>query len=203
MPHAEVAAHTTSARVRELAARCAIWPDHAGRLHRELLGHYQEPHRRFHTLEHVGGVLHHLQTTTAGLDDTCAAQLAAWYHDVVYDPARGDNEEVSALLATTRLAQAGAPAAVVEDVARLVRSTAGHQPEQLDEAALCDADLAVLAGTPAAYERYRSGVRAEYAHVDEPTWRAGRARCSKRSSTAGRCSTPRRSPSGSDAPGAT
>ena len=48
-------------------------------------------------------------------------------------------------------------------------------PAAPDEAALCDADLAVLAADPATYAAYAAGVRAEYAHIDEAGWRTGRA----------------------------
>jgi predicted metal-dependent HD superfamily phosphohydrolase len=40
---------------------------------------------------------------------------------------------------------------------------------------LLDADLAILGAAPADYERYRLAVRAEYAHVPDDAWRAGRA----------------------------
>ncbi len=41
---------------------------------------------------------------------------------------------------------------------------------------LLDADLAVLGADPAAYAAYVSGVRHEYAHVDDGAWRVGRGR---------------------------
>ena len=41
-------------------------------------------------------------------------------------------------------------------------------------ASLDDADLAILASPPQRYADYAAGVRAEYAHVPEPAFRAGR-----------------------------
>jgi predicted metal-dependent HD superfamily phosphohydrolase len=40
---------------------------------------------------------------------------------------------------------------------------------------LIDADLAVLGSEPAAYQAYVTGVRAEYASVDDAAWRRGRS----------------------------
>ena len=40
---------------------------------------------------------------------------------------------------------------------------------------LFDADLAILGSSPAEYQAYVTGVRAEYAHVDDAGWRSGRA----------------------------
>jgi predicted metal-dependent HD superfamily phosphohydrolase len=112
---------------------------------------------------------------TWDVDDLVAVRLAAWFHDAVYDPRRADNEECSALLAARVLADLGVPDERVATVGRLVRSTAGHVGEATDEAMLADADLAVLGAEPAVYQAYVVGVRAEYAHVDDATWRVGRA----------------------------
>ena len=64
----------------------------------------------------------------------------------------------------------------VDEVARLVLLTAGHDPEPGDAngAVLCDADLAVLAGPPDAYAAYASAVRAEYGHLSDEEFTAGR-----------------------------
>jgi predicted metal-dependent HD superfamily phosphohydrolase len=141
-----------------------------------LLGHHREPHRRYHGVPHVLAVLRAIDTIapTWEVDDLEAVRLAAWFHDVVYDPRRGDNEECSALLAERVLGELGLPAEQVVTVGRLVRSTAGHFGEAPDEAMLADADLAVLGAEPAVYQAYAVGVRAEYAHLDDATWRAGR-----------------------------
>jgi predicted metal-dependent HD superfamily phosphohydrolase len=58
----------------------------------------------------------------------------------------------------------------------MIRGTADHRdPPDLDTAVLFDADLAVLGADPAGYGDYVRGVRAEYGHVDDAGWRAGRA----------------------------
>lgn len=158
----------------ELAGAVGVPADLAVELHRELVARHGEPHRRYHTLDHVGWVLHHLDTTASALPDRRAVDLAAWYHDAVYEPLSGDNEAASARLAAARLSEAGADREVVADVVRLVEATAGHQPSAVDEAALCDADLAVLGADPDGYADYVRGVRAEYRAVDDAAWAAGR-----------------------------
>ncbi len=67
-------------------------------------------------------------------------------------------------------------------MAALVDATAGHliddvaaADQSTDTAMLLDADLAILGADPAAYQAYANGVRAEYAHVDDDQWRAGRS----------------------------
>jgi predicted metal-dependent HD superfamily phosphohydrolase len=146
----------------------------AARLGEELVNRWSEPHRRYHTPEHLQVVLDRLDQLGGA---RFAVVLAAWYHDVVYDPARADNEAASAALALAGLPSVGVDEETVSEVARLVRLTATHQPGPGDEAGalLCDADLAVLGGTRGEYSAYRLAVRAEYGALDEASWRRGRA----------------------------
>jgi predicted metal-dependent HD superfamily phosphohydrolase len=149
----------------------------AGRLGDELVARYGEGHRRYHTTEHLTAVLDLVDEFAGHAADADAVRLAAWFHDAVYDPERGDNEERSARLAERMLADTDLPAERVAEVARLVRLTAGHAPEPGDSngQVLCDADLAILAATPADYAAYASAVREEYAFVPEDLFAAGRA----------------------------
>ncbi|RBY75236.1 metal-dependent phosphohydrolase [Geodermatophilus sp. TF02-6] len=134
-----------------------------------------EPHRRYHDLAHLAAVLGLVGELAAAATDPDAVRLAAWYHDVVYDPQRGDNEQVSAERARAGLRGLVA-AERVQEVARLVLLTAGHDPapDDADGAVLCDADLAVLAGPPEVYAAYASAVREEYGHLSDAQFTAGR-----------------------------
>jgi predicted metal-dependent HD superfamily phosphohydrolase len=149
-------------------------PDAAAAVADDLVARYREPHRRYHTLEHVGEVLGAL----ARLDADDVVTLAAWFHDAVYDPRAeaGASEHASAVLARDQLVALGAPTALADEVARLVELTAGHEPAggDVNGRTLADADLAILGAAPDRYERYRQDVRAEYAHVPDDAWCAGR-----------------------------
>jgi predicted metal-dependent HD superfamily phosphohydrolase len=139
-----------------------------------LIGAWSEPHRRYHDLAHLAAVLG-LIGRLAAAEDPDAVRLAAWYHDVAYDPERFDNEQVSAERARAGL-RGLVPDARVEEVVRLVLLTAGHDPEPDDAngAVLNDADLAVLASPPEAYAAYASAVRAEYSHLSDDEFTVGR-----------------------------
>jgi predicted metal-dependent HD superfamily phosphohydrolase len=146
----------------------------------ELRRRYAEAHRRYHTGEHVtevlaeaGRLLPHEPTA-----DREAVELAAWYHDAIYDVRAGGgaSEDASARLAVAELRAAGRPDALGHEVARLIRLTAGHTVDPADRsgAVLVDADLWILAAPADRYDRYVADVRAEYGHVDDATWRTGR-----------------------------
>jgi predicted metal-dependent HD superfamily phosphohydrolase len=135
---------------------------------------WSQPHRRYHDLAHLAAVLG-LVSALPGATDPDAVRLAAWYHDVAYEPDRTDNEQVSAERARVGL-RGLVPDARIDEVERLVLLTAGHDPEPDDAngAVLCDADLAVLAGPPDAYAAYASAVREEYGHLPDAEFTAGR-----------------------------
>ena len=140
-----------------------------------VVGAWSEPHRRYHDLAHLAAVLGLVGALAGSADDPDAVRLAAWYHDVAYDPERTDNEEVSAARARAGL-RGLVPDDRVDEVERLVLLTAGHDPtpDDANGAVLCDADLAVLAGPPDAYAAYASAVREEYGHLSDEQFTAGR-----------------------------
>jgi predicted metal-dependent HD superfamily phosphohydrolase len=142
----------------------------------DLLDRHRQPHRRYHTVEHVAEVLDALDALGPPSD---AVALAAWFHDCVYDPTArpGDNEGASAAVAVAELSRLAVDERLVGEVARLVRLTASHavDPGDDDGELLVDADLAILAAPPERYRRYVEAVRAEYGHVDDVAWRVGRS----------------------------
>ena len=142
-----------------------------------LVEAYGQPHRHYHNLRHLTEVLAHIDELAPGAQDADHVRLAAWFHDVVYDPTRRDNEETSSTVALEVLGGLRMPAASCAAVARLVQLTATHDPApgDGDGAVLCDADLAVLGSEPARYDEYSEGVRREYAHLPAAVFAAGRA----------------------------
>lgn len=137
-------------------------------LRRRLARAYASPPRWYHTYGHAVEVVRR----AVALGGDRPVQLAAWFHDAVYQPGRPDNEERSAELVLEWLS--GDPDA--EEAARLVRVTADHRADEGDvrAAVLCDADLAVLGGPPEAYAAYAAAVRREFAFVDPGAWAHGR-----------------------------
>lgn len=142
----------------------------------QLVAAYAEPHRHYHTLEHVAETLRVAARLPSA--DPKAVAVAVWFHDAVYDPKATDNEARSASLVVDWLGPLGVPENVTGRVAGLVLATA-HFAEgrsvDADTAALLDADLAVLGASESRYRRYAADVRREYAHVPDDAFRRGRA----------------------------
>jgi predicted metal-dependent HD superfamily phosphohydrolase len=160
-----------SSLVTDLASRWPLGTDLA-EVRDQLLAAYATD-RGYHDTRHLVEVLDRVDELAVGGEDfdRPAVELAAWFHDAVYDGHDGA-EERSALWALDALA--GRP--VAEEVARLVRLTERHAPADDDTngCAVSDADLAILAAVPARYAEYTADVRREYAHVPDDLFRAGR-----------------------------
>ena len=144
--------------------------------HAALLAAWSEPHRAYHTLDHLKACLAGLEGVTFA--DPDAVAIALWYHDAVYDTTRADNEAASAALARAHLSAAGAPEAAIARVEALIDATrhaAEPGPDDRDARLLVDIDLGVLGAGPERYARYEAEIRREYAWVPAAWFRARRA----------------------------
>lgn len=156
----------------------AVTPASAYPLFDRLCAAHEEPHRHYHTLEHVAEVLR----VVGRLSPICASPptvtLAVWFHDAVYFPRRGDNEGRSAELAAGELAALGLDGGTIETVQRLIRATAHlgaeHPAADADTQVLLDADLAILGAARVRYDRYAADIRKEYSYASDADYVRGR-----------------------------
>lgn len=145
-------------------------------LYNQLVAAYSEPHRRYHTLQHLRACLVHLDAAATLARRPAEVELALWFHDAVYDPRCADNEERSAEWAWRSILAAGCGEEVAQRVQQLVLATRGHGPsEDPDTQLLLDIDLAILGTAPPRFDEYERQIRAEYAHLGEPQFRGARA----------------------------
>jgi predicted metal-dependent HD superfamily phosphohydrolase len=149
-----------------------------GGLMNQLMAAYSEGQRHYHTLQHLRECLAHLDASDSLARRPAEVELALWFHDAVYDPRRQDNEARSADWARDSVLAAGCPPVVADRVHALVLATQAHGDAtgDSDTQLLLDIDLSILAAAPARFAEYERQIRAEYAHVAEPDFRAGRAR---------------------------
>jgi predicted metal-dependent HD superfamily phosphohydrolase len=149
----------------------------------DLLGRWSEPHRRYHSTQHLAEVIAALdRLVTAGEmspDEAAVARVAAWLHDAVYDPAAapGANEAASAELAARLLRDLGIDPERTATVVALVRMTADHAVAGGSpvERGFHDADLWILAAPADRFDDYCRQVREEYASVPDAVFQAARA----------------------------
>lgn len=142
----------------------------------EIHQHYGQPKRAYHNLDHLAALFHWADSYETLLNDPETVHWAIWYHDIIYQARRQDNEEQSAILAKKRLVEIGLPAKKIADVAGYIRATAQHLSVEAtgDLAFFLDFDLAILGASPEVYANYAAAVREEYQHVPGFLYRRGR-----------------------------
>jgi predicted metal-dependent HD superfamily phosphohydrolase len=139
----------------------------------ELCCAYREPHRHYHTLQHLE---HMLGLVYASGNVQPAALWATWYHDVVYQPGRSDNEQRSADHARVILTQLNIPQPIIAHTEQIILATRSHTFAGTDAVlqGVLDADMAILGTAPDRYRQYCEQVRREFALAPEPLFRQGR-----------------------------
>jgi predicted metal-dependent HD superfamily phosphohydrolase len=172
--------NSLSAQPRELelvctSARIDITP--SPELFAELINSYSEPHRFYHTLQHLGECLNLLDTATHFAEHLAEIQIALWFHDAIYDTHARDNEVQSADWAHRSLVTAGANAEIALRVHDLILATKHDViPVGTDAQLLVDVDLAILGADELRFAEYERQVRQEYCWVPEVAFQEGRSR---------------------------
>ncbi len=174
-------AHERVQRCWEALASRWRWPASAATVVlAELASAYGRPHRHYHTLDHIAALLELLDRHGGELVDRDTVALAILFHDAVYAPARQDNEEASAALATERLNGLGLPHERTSEVARGILATRHKEDDaaadQPGVGLLLDLDLSILAAAPTEYRAYAAAIRREYAFAPDAVYRPGRRR---------------------------
>ncbi|GHA32562.1 hypothetical protein ACFFLZ_05165 [Photobacterium aphoticum] len=162
----------------------------------DMVNHYQEAHRHYHTLDHVIACLDQLDALIDRSSDDDSSHyrkhdremaLALWFHDVIYDPRRQDNEAQSADVAVTWLQRLNEPDATLKAVKTYILSTAHTTQHAIDTNALdttaidtqathalLDIDLSILGAPPTQFQQYENAIRQEYHFVPDTQYQRGR-----------------------------
>ena len=143
----------------------------------EIETHYTESHRYYHNLHHLEYLLQQLVLVKEHISDWDTMLFSLYYHDIIYDPAKNDNEEQSAELAAARLRSLG----LKEDkVVSQILATKGHAVSaDHDTNLFTDADLSVLGERWNEYKNYADKIRKEYAIYPDLVYNPGRKKVLK------------------------
>jgi len=138
------------------------------RLYADVRGRYSEPHRHYHTDRHLAECFENVRAIIALAEHPAEVNVGLWFHDVIYDTRRHDNEERSADWARTAAQELGASAESAQRIYDLVMFTRhAAAPVGIDAEVLVDANLSILGARPARFQEYETQVRSEYAWVPQ------------------------------------
>jgi predicted metal-dependent HD superfamily phosphohydrolase len=138
--------------------------------------HSAYSHNRFyHNFSHIGMCLKEFDAIKGNLEGPSAVEFAIWFHDVVYDTTKKDNEEKSAESASEILKAANMDAPFVQRVGDLITATkhVGNISDN-DTKYLVDIDLSILGQRADVFEKYCKDIRREYSRIPEDEYRKGR-----------------------------
>lgn len=145
---------------------------------RDLVQRYAEPHRAYHTAEHISDVLGWFDWAAERTSwrDPVDVYIAILFHDAIYDPLSQDNEARSAALARDTISASPR----TQDLIRLTASHAQLAPVSVendeDAARFLDCDLAILAASPDRFDSYDAGIAHEYRAVPADLFWQGRSK---------------------------
>jgi predicted metal-dependent HD superfamily phosphohydrolase len=141
----------------------------------EISEKYAEPHRYYHTIEHIKSCLGFFDQIKCNLNNPEYVELALWLHDVIYNPSKNNNEQQSAFFAKELLSRIGIHGGVVSRVSELIMATKHPcSPTNNEEKNMVDIDLSILGASTIEYEQYSEQIQKEYCHVPGLLYKRGR-----------------------------
>jgi len=146
-------------------------------LWREIILAYSEKSRYYHNLSHLENLFNQADQFKNQIIDFETLQLSIWYHDIIYQCLRKDNEEKSALFAKYRMEAIGYPRKKLVKCYHQIIATKNHQPHpeaDSDTLWLLDFDLSILGKSWEEYLKYAQQIRKEYAVFPSFLYKKGR-----------------------------
>jgi predicted metal-dependent HD superfamily phosphohydrolase len=129
----------------------------------EIATHYSNSKRHYHTLCHIENVLQQLLPVKQDIKEWNTLLFSVFYHDVIYNPLKTENEEKSAAFAANRMELISVPQPLINNCVNQIMATKKHAASaDSDTNYFIDADLSILGQDWEMYCTYFRQVRKEY-----------------------------------------
>jgi predicted metal-dependent HD superfamily phosphohydrolase len=143
----------------------------------EIESAYSAPYRHYHTLSHLEHLVNELTPYQHDIADWDTLVFSLFYHDIVYNTLKQNNEERSAVVAQTRLQTLDVSHERIKKCVEQIMITKTHtESDDLDTNLLTDADLSILGAPWPQYETYLENIRKEYKYYPDVIYKPGRKR---------------------------
>ena len=144
-------------------------------LYHRLVACYSEPHRKYHTTQHLNECFAHLKRVSSFAEHAAEVELALWFHDAIYNTHEKDNEQRSAEWARDSSLSAGLSKEQADRIYELIMATMHDAvPTGTDAEVLADIDLGILGAERTRFDEYELQVREEYSWVPDFLYRKAR-----------------------------
>jgi predicted metal-dependent HD superfamily phosphohydrolase len=136
---------------------------------------YSNKKRHYHSLTHLQHLFQQLTEVKNEIKDWDTILFTLYYHDLVYNTLKQDNEEQSAELAGQRMKQVGIPHEKILVCKEQILATKSHVvSDNSDTNYFTDADLSVLGADWDTYQTYFKNIRKEYSIYPSIVYNPGR-----------------------------
>lgn len=141
----------------------------------EIEKNYSSKKRQYHTLQHLNHLLSQLTEVKSEIQNWETMLFTLFYHDIIYNSIKLDNEEKSAEFAVKRMKQISVSNDKIAQCKKQILATKLHiKSTDSDTNYFTDADLSVLGQNWETYLRYCNGVRKEYSMYPAIVYNSGR-----------------------------
>lgn len=141
----------------------------------EIEFNYSKRNRYYHNLTHLSNLLKELEYVKDKINDWETILFTLFYHDIIYNSLRSDNEEKSAQKARDHMATIGVDSTKILKCYNQIIATKSHnKSEESDTNFFTDADLSILGYDQTSYQNYFQNVRKEYAIYPSFLYNKGR-----------------------------
>ncbi len=141
----------------------------------EIEKNYSSKKRHYHTLQHLDNLLSLLTNIKNEITNWETILFTLFYHDIIYNSLKLDNEEKSAELAEKRMKEISVSIDTIELCKQQILATKSHiKSSDNDTNYFTDADLSVLGQSWEKYSDYYKNVRKEYSIYPDFFYNPGR-----------------------------
>jgi predicted metal-dependent HD superfamily phosphohydrolase len=142
---------------------------------KEIEKRYNGPKRYYHTTIHLEKLIGELNTCKHLITDWDTLLFSVFYHDIIYNVLKSNNEEKSADLAVKRLSAINFPVDKINTCRQQIIATKSHLSSMNKDTNLfTDADLSILGQPTDAYRQYCAQIRKEYSIYPDIVYKPGR-----------------------------
>jgi predicted metal-dependent HD superfamily phosphohydrolase len=141
----------------------------------EVEQYYSKKKIHYHTLSHLDNVLNQLLEVKDKIENWDTILFTLFYHDIIYQATKSNNEEESAKLADERMKQLFVPSEIIKNCITQILATKAHLTNSnMDTNYFTDADLSVIGQSIENYTIYYKNVRKEYLIYPDLLYNPGR-----------------------------
>ena len=154
-----------------------------GSMWKEVEKKYTSKKRYYHNLDHIASMLSMAEEKKDKVQKYELLLFAIWYHDIIYNVLRNDNEQRSARYAMRKLQGLGVKTEGQTLCKWWILSANAHQPKDdsdMDNRFLLDFDLAILGSPWSSYQDHIVKIRKEFGIYPDKVFKKGRKKSIER-----------------------